>query len=138
MRFRKKPVEVEACRLDDPTHPEWFTRAVADGRIDLIIQGPELPMYAEIHTAEGRMLASPGDWIIQGVEGELYPCKPSIFDKTYEFAADGVIDTWAGNWIARIENPDGNAIEDCTGDLSGLRTMVNLLVDQAEQELVNA
>jgi hypothetical protein len=73
----------------------------------LISQGSQHPMYAEINTAEGRMIASPGDWIIKGVEGELYPCKPSIFQKTYEFDADAVIDTWAGNWIVSLEAPNG-------------------------------
>jgi hypothetical protein len=37
-----------------------------------------------IDTAEGRMTASPGDWIIKGVQGEFYPCKPAIFKATYE------------------------------------------------------
>ena len=37
-----------------------------------------------IHTLEGDMKASPGDWIITGVEGEQYPCKPDIFEKTYQ------------------------------------------------------
>ena len=37
-----------------------------------------------IHTLEGDMLANPGDWIIRGVQGEFYPCKPDIFDATYQ------------------------------------------------------
>jgi hypothetical protein len=108
MRFRKKPVVVEAVKLGyDETYPEWFDEAVSQDRIVLISQGSQHPMYAEINTAEGRMIASPGDWIIKGVEGELYPCKPSVFDKTYEFDADGVVDTWAGNWIVTIDAPNG-------------------------------
>lgn len=56
-KFRKKPVIVEAYQT---------------------IQSQI------IHTLEGDMLASPGDWIITGVNGEQYPCKPDIFEKTYE------------------------------------------------------
>jgi hypothetical protein len=41
-----------------------------------------------IHTLEGDMIASPGDWIITGVKGETYPCKPDIFEETYELVAD--------------------------------------------------
>ena len=37
-----------------------------------------------IHTLEGKMIAMPGDWIITGVQGEQYPCKPDIFERTYE------------------------------------------------------
>jgi hypothetical protein len=40
--------------------------------------------YMEVSTLEGKMLVSLGDWIIRGVNGELYPCKPDIFEKTYE------------------------------------------------------
>jgi hypothetical protein len=42
----------------------------------------------EIHTLEGTMTASKGDWIIKGVSGEFYPCKPDIFEKTYEAVGD--------------------------------------------------
>lgn len=55
--FRKKPVIVEAYQTDK----------------EMIIE-----------TLEGKLKASPGDWIIKGINGELYPCKPDIFAKTYE------------------------------------------------------
>jgi hypothetical protein len=42
------------------------------------------PVEIEIETLEGTMTATPGDWIICGVQGELYPCKPDIFEATYE------------------------------------------------------
>lgn len=38
-----------------------------------------------IHTLEGKMAANPGDWIIKGIKGEFYPCKPDIFDDTYDY-----------------------------------------------------
>jgi hypothetical protein len=62
-KFRKKPVVIEAVRHD----------------------GPE-PM--PIKTLEGTMLAQPGDWIITGVKGERYPCKPDIFAATYEMVEE--------------------------------------------------
>jgi len=81
-KFRKKPVVIEA-RLFDPglDYDEacnvvgWCGgRAVDEG--------------CAIGTLEGEMLASPGDWVIRGVQGEFYPCKPDIFAATYEPAED--------------------------------------------------
>lgn len=57
LKFRKKPVVIEAYKTD---------------------------VAITIDTLEGKMTASPGDWIITGVNGEQYPCKPDIFEKTYE------------------------------------------------------
>ena len=56
-RYRKKPVIIEAYQTDEEVY---------------------------IQTLEGVMKASPGDWIIRGVKGELYPCKPDVFEATYE------------------------------------------------------
>jgi hypothetical protein len=92
-KFRKKPVVIEAHQLPIPpsdgntsdAHENavwaflgWATRnefknwtSERDGDID-------------IETLEGTMTASPGDWIIKGVKGEFYPCKPDIFEATYE------------------------------------------------------
>ena len=60
-RFRKKPVIIEAYQTE----------------VEMVIS-----------TLEGDMIASPGDWIITGVNGEQYPCKPDIFEKTYEHMND--------------------------------------------------
>ena len=90
MRYRKKPVEIEAFRLtDDPDRiaPEWFTRAVEDGKvyIDRSMLDGHMHVYGcTIETLECRMQARLGDYIIQGLRGELYPCKPDIFMKTYD------------------------------------------------------
>ena len=75
MKFRKKPVVVEAV--------EWNGKNLEE----LIVFCP--PIFTEkriltIPTLEGDMTVSKGDWIIKGVEGEFYPCKPDIFEKTYE------------------------------------------------------
>ena len=90
MKYRKKPVEIEAFQLtDDPEMiaPKWFTQAVADEVvwIDRSIVDGHVRIYGcTINTLEGRMHAKLGDYIIRGVNGELYPCKPDIFRKTYE------------------------------------------------------
>ncbi|EEG24790.1 hypothetical protein EIKCOROL_00563 [Eikenella corrodens ATCC 23834] len=50
----------------------------------MIEQTAEGELFAKINTLEGVMTASQGDWIIRGIHGELYPCKPDIFEQTYE------------------------------------------------------
>ena len=77
-RFRKKPVEVEAFRWSVDATPAWFKEALSEGKVDL--RG----MRAVIETLEGKMHADQGDWVIRGLQGELYPCKPNIFQQTYE------------------------------------------------------
>ena len=80
-RYRKKPVEVEAFRLGIDEPPCWWYGAVAKNVVKYNqIDGRS----AVIHTLEGDMEARYGDFIIQGVRGELYPCKPDIFWETYE------------------------------------------------------
>ena len=89
-KFRKKPVVIEAVRL---TYAEWDNGAWAGDPfseepswltgLELAVEGGEYRGWY-IGTLEGKMLAAPGDWIIKGVKGELYPCKPDIFEATYE------------------------------------------------------
>lgn len=80
MKFRKKPVEVEAV--------QWTGKNVGEIKsfagLDVSVQYYDLPPTLRIYTLEGVMTAKPGDWIIKGVQGELYPCKPDVFEKTYE------------------------------------------------------
>ncbi len=79
MQYRKKPVIVEAKQMvvasgtNGNAHLAiWCNGTLStDGSIT-------------IHTLEGDLLASPGDYIIKGVKGEFYPCKPDIFEQTYE------------------------------------------------------
>lgn len=83
MKYRKKPVVIEAFRLiKGEIIPQWFIKEWDAGNISLICN--EDSMSADINTLEGVMHASPGDYIIKGVHGELYPCKPDIFEATYE------------------------------------------------------
>jgi hypothetical protein len=80
-KFRKKPVEIEA-RLFDP-HADY------DEALDVLAwAGAEATHFGgSIPTLEGPMTVSPGDWVIRGVAGEFYPCKPEIFAATYEAVA---------------------------------------------------
>ncbi|MGE9941113.1 hypothetical protein ACQRBH_06020 [Bariatricus sp. SGI.161] len=61
MKFRKKPIVIEAYQT---------------------------PIEMTIQTLEGPLRAAPGDWIITGIRGEQYPCKPDVFEKTYEPVED--------------------------------------------------
>lgn len=83
MRYRKRPVTIEAWQLKASEAPGELASDVAAGRLLYTEAGSVL-----IATLEGTMEAFPGDWIIRGVEGELYPCKDSIFRKTYEPAPE--------------------------------------------------
>lgn len=78
MRFRKKPVEIEAVLLTPLTITEVEEFVGGDAAVDHKRGG------LVIATLEGAMHASMGDWIIRGVQGEFYPCKPDIFEQTYE------------------------------------------------------
>lgn len=88
MKYRKKPVEVEAFRFYVDPMPDWFMDKVSSCEVTLRRCDYERyaisEAYCEIETLEGRMLGNGGDYIIKGVQGELYPCKPDIFEQTYE------------------------------------------------------
>jgi sulfatase maturation enzyme AslB (radical SAM superfamily) len=76
-------------REDNREWPDWLNQAWQkecdqDGSLFPTIQGSEIDRTLSIFTLEGPHLVSWGDWIIQGVNGEIYPCKPDIFEKTYE------------------------------------------------------
>jgi len=82
-KFRKKPVVIEAVSFSSDNFEviEQLQELGFDAvRISYEKQMPVL----KIDTLEGEMTAQIGDWIIKGVNGEFYPCKPDIFDKTYE------------------------------------------------------
>lgn len=87
MKYRKKPVEIEAFQYDGdivyspdiPCVPDWAFAALGDGTMYYEGQGE---LY--IKTLEGDHHVSPGDYIIRGVQDELYACKPDIFEQTYE------------------------------------------------------
>lgn len=97
-KFIKKSVEVEARQInfkDDQNLiaiTEWVDDVdlstmygLAVGKIKQDIKNYN---GYPIHTLEGTMIASDGDWIIKGIQGEFYPCKPDIFEQTYEKVGD--------------------------------------------------
>jgi hypothetical protein len=85
MKFRKRPVEIEAVQWNVDglaIVPPWLREGLRkpwgdDGSV--IRHGDDIV----IHTLEGQMTAKPGDWIIRGIAGEIYPCKPDIFEACY-------------------------------------------------------
>jgi hypothetical protein len=80
--FRKRPLTIQAWRYEEdldevygnPACPEWLWDKACIEPVGKLV----------VSTLEGVMIAERGDWIILGIEGEVYPCKPSIFDATYE------------------------------------------------------
>ena len=107
MKFRKKPVVIEAHQwFKNGDHPEdypvlmhdkearehggegdvvrYFRRPDVDGSSCCQKCGESMGIHGWIDTLEGGHIVCPGDWIITGVEGERYPCKPDIFWQTYE------------------------------------------------------
>lgn len=81
VRFKKKPVVIDARRLNMFDYDEACEIVSWCG-------GEAVEEGIAIQTLEGTMIAVDGDWIIKGVEGEFYPCKPSIFEATYERTYD--------------------------------------------------
>lgn len=111
MKFIKKPVEIEASRwFLNGDHPQdncevfdsgEFKGALMEGKVVRYFRRPGVPgnqtckhcghvmnNHGWIDTLEGGHIVCPGDWVITGVKGERYPCKPDIFEATYENAAD--------------------------------------------------
>jgi len=96
MKFRKKPLVVEAfqmtkkARIDNSNWPEWLHQAWQKEPTEPgALLYPYFPNSIGrdrlvINTLEGALLIEWNDWIIQGIKGELYPCKPDIFEQTYE------------------------------------------------------
>lgn len=78
MKYRKKPVVIEAIQFTGTLGN--LVELAAFMNDETYINDGKL----EIDTLEGTMTASPGDYIIKGVRGEFYPCKPDIFEQTYE------------------------------------------------------
>ena len=86
MKFRKRPVEIEAVRYtgDNADDVKAFIGHATVEQKALPGPGRGMTEGIVIRTLEGDMKASVGDWIIRGVQGEFYPCKPDIFEATYE------------------------------------------------------
>lgn len=99
IRFRKKPVEIEAMHFSSVSNGPRIARWISDngGSCEFSYAVPDVVArtvqdlghcYIEIQTLEGAMRATLDDWIIRGVKGEFYPCKHDIFTATYEAVVD--------------------------------------------------
>ena len=103
MRYRKKPVEIEALEFTEEN-----AKDVADwsggyiGRNDLTADP-----YIRLPTLEGIMTANVGDYIIKGVKGEFYPCKPDIFELTYDYVGEN-INASVMTVTDMVDNEDGS------------------------------
>ena len=96
MKYRKKPIVIEAFQYDGDLMnsegeyyvPSWAVDAFIDDVLlyDSKTKKNKPPYELYVNTLEGKMLVNVNDYIIQGVNGEIYPCKPDIFEKTYELA----------------------------------------------------
>lgn len=88
MMYRKKPIIIEAFQWtggpDQKEDPEWIRGMLEAGTIESYRDPEKMAVVLRIKTLEGVMTVSPGDFIILGVNGEVYPCKPDIFHKTYD------------------------------------------------------
>jgi hypothetical protein len=82
MKFRKKPVVIDAEKFEDTA--EAMNDIHNMGMRPIRVTHSDGQVVLHINTLEGIMEAKIGDWIIKGVNGEFYPCKPDIFEKTYE------------------------------------------------------
>lgn len=82
--FRKKPVVIEAVQFTGSNCIE-IIKFIGGPWENLELHNTDTPV---IHTLEGEMTASAGDWVIKGVKGEFYPCKPDIFEATYDRVED--------------------------------------------------
>lgn len=80
MKYRKKPIVVEAFQYKNDKKPEWFNKYRSDE------YDPKCAIF--IDTLEGSMKVYPGDMIIKGIQGEIYPCKKDIFDATYDLVEE--------------------------------------------------
>jgi len=91
-QYRKKPVVIEAFRMGIDSRPDWFQDKVTTNEIVTYTVNEDengnpfefQKTWCFIQTLEGEMKGDYGDYIIQGIKGEIYPCKPDIFEATYE------------------------------------------------------
>lgn len=84
--FRKKPVEIQAMQIEDDLNQVEKVQAwiYENGGVSSAPFLPDTNRVISVQTLEGEMWAGLGDWIIRGVKGEFYPCKPDIFEATYD------------------------------------------------------
>lgn len=150
--FRKKPVVIKAIRCSDAIRafrsdwkalPDWFVAAYDKGGV----VGTD--KFISLPTLEGTMRAYPDDWIICGVAGEVYPCKPDIFEATYSPVDEFSEPKQPPQWMAQFSERENKEIAFCkeyarnyAHGATGHNTMLVLakmaaLLDQAETDQFN-
>lgn len=86
-KYRKCPVEIEAVQWDGTDEgADALLKALPGAPIQIL---ETCPIQMRIATPEGKRYVSPGDYVIRGVAGEFYPCKPAIFEATYDLVGGG-------------------------------------------------
>lgn len=84
MKYKKKPVVIEAIQFTGTLNNlEELSNFIDNQDLVISYKDPKC-VVIKLQTLEGQMIASLGDYIIKGVQGEFYPCKPDIFEQTYE------------------------------------------------------
>ena len=141
-QYRKKPVIIEAVQLNNLNVPS-VVRWIGEDKAKMNLESDEAwklgkapPIFSvTISTLEGGMKAMPGDYIIKGVNGEFYPCKPDIFEKTYEAVEPQKEENamFKDNQVPSIQPPFGSigdsvSLDDyqtITGPITGSVTPIN-------------
>lgn len=112
-KYRKKPVVIEAFRVGRDARPDWF---------EAELQRSASSWYYEIEDLESTMTAYEGDYIIKDANGKMYPCKPDIFEKTYESAAEEQARFKAYCYTDK-KTGDERAVFDYSGEVAKLLAM---------------
>ena len=141
-KYRKNPVVIEAFQLNERglVGEDWFWDAVSSNEVVTHDFGKYHlePAWCEIKTLEGTMVAKAGDYIIRGVNGEIYQCKPDIFEKTYEYIREDSTDKMsnadrirsmsdeelAGSRVDRIDFYTKSDIPEYIGDFDGIANSI--------------
>ena len=107
-KYRKKPVVIEAIQLTDESIVEiinWTTEYIS---IEINTDENNNIVGVIIPTLEGAMKASMNDYIIKGIQGEFYPCKPDVFEKTYDVVDAERSQTFGEKAVGITFNPSGS------------------------------
>lgn len=120
MKYRKKPVVIDAFELGNDPMPDWFMDAVTRNDVilhmdDAVSPGAEIVTLEGVHWAQAQTYERQGDRIIRGVKGELYPCKSDIFAATYEAVEVETRHDW--KFTATGLHP--NTVRDFEADIRG-------------------
>ncbi len=135
-KYRKKPVIIDAWQWDgsEGMAIQLIQNNTVKGSVQKVLEGETPTVAFRIFTLEGAMSVSEGDYIIRGVEGEFYPCKPNIFEKTYESVGISVGEIDAAlaehnlheSWIE---------MEDDSNNLEALREILSRELNDNREEL---